>query len=68
MLKLKLNTEERTLLQDTLEYDLKDLRNEISNTENWQFKEGLKKKEEMLKKVLAVLAKEQKDMAVNLPL
>lgn len=58
MIKLDLNKEEQAILADTLEYDLKDLRNEISNTENWEFKVGLKKKEELIKKVLASLNKE----------
>lgn len=55
MAQITLNKEEEKLLLDILEYDLKELRNEISNTENWQFKEGLKKKEELLKKLIKTL-------------
>ena len=55
MIQLDLTKEERGMLVDTLEYDLKELRNEISNTENWEFKAGLKKKEELLKKIMAAV-------------
>lgn len=55
MIQLNLTSEERTLFQDILEYDLKELRNEISNTENWEYKAGLKKKEEFLKKLLSLI-------------
>ncbi len=68
MTKLKLNKQEQVLLSDILEYDLKDLRNEISNTENWEFKEGLKKKEELLKKVLATLDKNVANLNVDIVL
>jgi hypothetical protein len=53
MIRLDLTKEETGMLIDMLEYDYKQLRNEISNTENWEFKAGLKKKEELLKKLLA---------------
>jgi hypothetical protein len=53
MIRLDLTKEEIGMLIDMLEYDYKQLRNEISNTENWEFKAGLKKKEELLKKLLA---------------
>jgi hypothetical protein len=52
MLQLPLSREEQRELLDVLEYDLKELRNEIANTENWKFKEGLKKREALLKKVM----------------
>ena len=68
MVTLNLNRDEQTMLGDILEYELKDLRNEISNTENWEFKAGLKKREELLKKVLAILKKETADLNVDVVL
>lgn len=56
MIQLNLTKEEQALLADMLEYDLEELRNEISNTENWNFKAGLRKKEDLINKVLRVLA------------
>jgi hypothetical protein len=55
MFTLELTKEEKDLWLDMLEYDYKELRNEISNTENWVFKEGLKKREQLLKKILGAL-------------
>ena len=55
MFQIALTKEERKLLADILEYDLKEARNEISNTENWEFKEELKKKENLIKKLLAAV-------------
>lgn len=57
MIQLNLTKEEQGMLIDIMEYDLKELRNEISNTENWEFKAGLKKKEELINKVMATLRK-----------
>jgi hypothetical protein len=53
MMQLYLTRQEEDLLLNILEAEFKDLRNEISNTENWQYKLGLKTKEELLRKVLA---------------
>lgn len=55
MIKFNLTKEEQGMLVDIFEYDLKELRNEISNTESWEFKAGLKKKEDLLKKILAAV-------------
>ncbi len=57
MIQLNLTHEEQGMLIDMLEYDLKELLNEISNTENWEFKAGLKKKEELHKHTMATLRK-----------
>ncbi len=57
MTKIELTAEERTMLAGILEYDLKELINEISNTENWEYKRGLKSKEEFIKKLLGLLNK-----------
>lgn len=55
MIQLELNKQEQDILADILEYDHKQMRNEISNTENWEYKAGLKTREEVIKKVLAAL-------------
>lgn len=55
MLQLDLTKDEKAMLLDVLEYDLKELRNEISNTENWEFKKGLKPRQALLEKVAAQL-------------
>ncbi len=65
MTKLNLNKEEQALFADILEYDLKDVRNEISNTENWEFKADLKKKEELIRKILATLDKDSADLKTD---
>lgn len=55
MLDLKLNYEEIKLLHDILDDCISDLRMEISDTHDKNFKEDLKKKELFLKKIVAEL-------------
>jgi hypothetical protein len=55
MVHLELTTTEGVLLKGILEYDLRELHNEISNTENWKYKEGLKERDALLRKILAAL-------------
>lgn len=60
MFTLNLNEEERQTLKKILEGYYTELRNEISNTENWEFKAGLKKEEQVLIRVLESLGKAPK--------
>lgn len=55
MVKISLNDEEQQLLQEILENDLSDLRMEICETDDRSFKEDLKHKGEVMKKILAIL-------------
>lgn len=57
MLSVNLNAEEMKTLKKILEEYYTELRGEISNTENWEFKEGLKKEEQVLIRVLENLSK-----------
>jgi hypothetical protein len=52
---ITLTDEEQGLLQEILEDDLSDLRMEIRETDDRSFKEKLKHKEEVMKKILAAL-------------
>lgn len=63
MIHLELNSDEMKMWLDILEYDLKDLRNEISNTEKWEYKDRLKKKEKLLKKLKAIIEKEESNLS-----
>jgi hypothetical protein len=51
----KLNTEEAIILHDILEECLSDLRMEIADTHDIKFKDNLKKKELLIKKILPEL-------------
>jgi len=55
MATLELNQDEQEVLSATLESYLSDLRLEIADTENHDFREQLKHREEVLKKILATL-------------
>jgi len=55
MIHLNLNIEERETLIGVLEGDLSDLRYEIADTDNFDFRAGLKKKEAILTKLLDTL-------------
>lgn len=57
MIQLDLTKEEKDILLDILENDLSDLRMEIADTDNMDFRETLKKQKEVLKKVLEMLQK-----------
>ncbi len=46
-------TEELSLLEDVLREFLTDLRIEIANTDDYTFRQGLKRKSEMLQTLLA---------------
>jgi hypothetical protein len=56
MIRLELTGEESTTLSEVLESYLSDLRMEIADTESMTFREGLKGKEALLKRVIARLA------------
>ena len=56
MLQLDLTKEEQLMWSDMLEYDYKDIHNEISNTENWEYKADLKKRQELIRKLIDALA------------
>jgi hypothetical protein len=52
---ITLTQEEATALKDVLSHYLSDLRMEIADTDSMRFREGLKRKEVMLKKLLQQL-------------
>jgi hypothetical protein len=56
MLNLELTTDEAEVLQAALQSYISDLRQEVSHTENWQFKAALKQNEAHLRRVLDSLA------------
>jgi hypothetical protein len=55
MINLDLTNEENDILVMVLESYLSDLRMEIADTDSMDFRESLKKKKEVLKKVLETL-------------
>ena len=55
MINLELTKEEKDILAMVLENDLSDLRMEIADTDSMDFRETLKKKKDVLKKVLETL-------------
>ena len=55
MINLELTKEEKDILAMVLENDLSDLRMEIADTDSMDFRELLKKKKDVLKKVLETL-------------
>lgn len=55
MTQLELSTEERTTLADVLESYLSDLSYEISNTDSLDYRNGLKDKAAILRKILSEL-------------
>lgn len=56
MFHLDLSTDEAEALQAALRSYIADLRQEVSHTENWQFKASLKQNEAHLRQVLDSLA------------
>lgn len=54
---LNLTAAEAEMLNEVLTSYLSDLRMEIADTDNMDFREGLKKKEEFLKRVIQELGK-----------
>ena len=56
MTTLNLTSEQAETLRDTLESYLSDLRMENADTENHDFREALKAKEDTLKQILEMLA------------
>ena len=55
MLHIDLTTEERDLLEEMLDSYLGDLRGEISATARHQYKEMLKQREAVLRKIIAAV-------------
>ncbi len=55
MINLELTKEEKDILAMVLESYLSDLRMEIADTDSMDFRESLKKKKDVLKKVLETL-------------
>ena len=51
MTQLTLTNDEHKLIQDLLENEITELRDEISNTDNLDFKNMLKEREAMVKKL-----------------
>jgi len=52
---VQLSDEEKDVLVDLLEKDVSDLRYEIGNTDSYDYRQGLKHREEVLKKILGQL-------------
>jgi len=63
MIQLPLDDEELQLLKEMAESALSDLRVEIHSTDNLDYKEMLKKRKEVLVKILEAIATEQKIQA-----
>jgi hypothetical protein len=55
MLHIDLTAEERDLLEQMLDACLTDLRGEVSATHNHQYKEDLKQREVLLRKIIAAV-------------
>jgi hypothetical protein len=55
MLHIDLTTEERDLLEQMLDACLIDLRGEVSATHSHQYKEDLKQREALLRKIIAAV-------------
>jgi hypothetical protein len=55
MLHIDLTLEERSLMEEMLDAYLTDLRGEISATHNHQYKEDLKQREVLLRKIIAAV-------------
>jgi hypothetical protein len=55
MIHLELTDEQQEVLQEVLEVDLADLRMEIHETDDHDFKQGLRNKEKIMAKILAAL-------------
>ena len=56
MIQLTLNTDEASTLRVVLENYISDLRMEIADTEQMEFREQLKDREAVLKKIVAMLS------------
>ncbi len=56
MIRIDLTQEEQTTLRDILESALSDLRMEIADTDNHDFKEMLKRRKGILEKTIAALS------------
>jgi len=59
MIDMKLTNEEAEELKDVLTSYVSDLRMEIADTDNYEFRETLKKKEKFLKDVISRLSGKQ---------
>lgn len=57
MIQLDLNEEEREMLKDLMEEEISELRFEIADTERKDYRDMLKRKEALLKKVLEEVKK-----------
>jgi hypothetical protein len=55
MLHIDLTLEERSLMEEMLDAYLTDLRGEVSATHNHAYKEDLKKREVLLRKIIAAV-------------
>lgn len=61
MIQLDITKEEKDVLIGILENDISDLRMEIADTDNMDFRGALKKQKEVLKKVLEILQKAEEN-------
>lgn len=55
MIRLDLTAEEARILYDALHSYLSDLRMEIANTDAYDFRQGLKQREEVLRRIIEQL-------------
>ena len=63
MAQLTLGTEETKVLAETLRSFLSDLRMEVSHTDSYDFREMLKRREEVLGGILAELERQEPEAA-----
>jgi len=55
MIQLDLTLEERRVLLETIQSCLSEMHSEIVHTDNWDYKAMLKKRKEILSKILSLL-------------
>lgn len=65
MVYLQLDEEERTMLLQLLDTCISDLRQEIAGTDNYNYKDMLKQRREVLLKLLNALQSDQQTQAMT---
>jgi len=59
MIELNLNEEERLILKEMVESRLSDIHDEIRRTDNYAYKEMLRKRQSLMSRLLEAIAKEE---------
>ena len=62
-MEITLTATEKVVLRETLEKAINEMLMEIANTDNRKMRDGLKEREEILKKILAMLPAEARSAA-----